>query len=83
VQAEGGFGSRHIFVGCFASAIECGPQRLTNKNTTRPAWTLFQKTPFQINLELLELDDTLGTYSSHLKKLITFFTIEIITKKRL
>jgi hypothetical protein len=37
MQAEGGFGSRQIFVGCFASAIEFGPQRLTNINTTRPA----------------------------------------------
>jgi hypothetical protein len=37
MQAEGGFGSRQIFAGCFASAIEFGPQRLTDKNTTRPA----------------------------------------------
>jgi hypothetical protein len=41
VQAEGGFGSRQIFVGCFASAIEFGPQRLTDKNTTRPAQRIF------------------------------------------
>jgi len=37
VQAEGGFGSRQIFVG----AIEFGPQRLTDKNSTRPAQRIF------------------------------------------
>jgi hypothetical protein len=26
MQVESGFGSRHIFVGCFASVIEFGPQ---------------------------------------------------------
>jgi hypothetical protein len=38
VQAEGDFGSRQIFAGCFASAIEFGPQPVTDKNTTRPAF---------------------------------------------
>jgi len=30
MQAEGGFGSRRIYVGCFASVIEFGPQCLTD-----------------------------------------------------
>jgi len=41
MQAEGGFGRRQFFVGCFASVIEFGPQRLTNIKTTRPAFPLF------------------------------------------
>jgi hypothetical protein len=37
MQAESGFGSRQFDIGCFASVIEFGPQRLANINTTRPA----------------------------------------------
>jgi hypothetical protein len=37
VQAEGGFGSRQFDIGCFASAVEFGPQQFADIKTTRPA----------------------------------------------
>jgi hypothetical protein len=37
MQAEGSFGSRQFDIGCFASAVEFGPQQFADINTTRPA----------------------------------------------
>jgi hypothetical protein len=45
MQAEDSFGSCQFDIGCFASRVEFGPQRVADIKTTQPAFKIFLKRP--------------------------------------